>query len=121
MNKRARGTEYEEIASGFLSERNVGIIDRNFRSAKGEIDIIGIDTDGTLVFFEVKYRAGARYGSAAEAVDLKKQRVISEVSDYYRISHKEYQSRQIRFDVIAITGENISWIKNAFYYAGNGF
>ena len=67
-------------------------------------------------FFEVKYRKNERFGYAQEAVDLRKQIKICTASDYFRISHRQYADFQIRYDVIAITDEELTWIKNAFMY-----
>ena len=119
MNKRAVGTEYEDKAADFLISRNVLIKERNFRFHKlGEIDIIGYD-DGYLVFFEVKYRKNAAKGRAEEAVDVRKASVISRVSDAYRMLKHISQDVAMRFDVIAINGDEINWIKNAFPYMGH--
>ena len=52
VNKRNIGSEFENIASEYLKSKSVVILDKNFRSSKGEVDIIGLDGD-TLVFFEV--------------------------------------------------------------------
>ena len=93
----------------------VKIKERNFRCRQGEIDIIGYE-GGFLVFFEVKYRRSRNVGSAAEAVGGAKQRKICRVADYYRVIHHCNEDTPIRFDVVAIDGENFQWIRNAFYY-----
>ena len=58
LNKRNIGSEFENIASEYLKSKSVVILDKNFRSSKGEVDIIGLDGD-TLVFFEVKQSRSA--------------------------------------------------------------
>jgi len=115
MNKRKIGTEKETAVVQFLESKKVRITDRNFRSRKGEIDIIGYEGD-TLVFFEVKYRRIAENGFAGEAVGLSKQKTICRVSDYYRMLHNISDFSPCRYDVITIDGERVDWIKNAFYY-----
>ena len=55
-------------------------------------------------------------GFPEEAVDIRKIKKICKVSDYYRLIRKIKDDAKIRFDVIAIKGEEISWIKNAFEY-----
>ena len=55
-------------------------------------------------------------GSAAEAVGVAKQKRICRVADYYRMIHHQGESVPVRFDVVAIDGGNLRWIKNAFYY-----
>lgn len=122
LNKRERGSAYENRASLFLEKNGVKVIERNFRCRMGEIDIIGIEPKGKeLVFVEVKYRRTSGFGRASEAVDFRKQSIICNVSDYYRIGHKQFMDHTIRYDVIAFDDERIKWIKNAFPYAGRGF
>ncbi|HBA68937.1 MAG TPA: YraN family protein [Lachnospiraceae bacterium] len=119
MNKRTIGKEYEEKACRYLEERGVAILERNFRCRQGEIDIIGIHGE-YLVFAEVKYRATAYSGNAAEAVTAAKQRRICRTADYYRYRHRIGDERAVRYDVIAIQGAGekiaINWYRNAFFH-----
>ncbi len=115
MNKSAVGKEREEEARAYLRSRGVRILDVNYRIRTGEIDVIGLDEED-LVFFEVKYRKSAEKGMAAEAVDVHKQYRICRVSDHYVLVHDVSPERQIRYDVVAMDGEEITWIKNAFDY-----
>ena len=115
MNKREKGAQKEEQVCAYLLSKDVKITERNFRCKQGEIDIIGYD-GGFLVFFEVKYRSSRKAGSAAEAVGYAKQRKICRVADYYRMIHRCQEDTAIRFDVVAIDGNHIRWLKNAFYY-----
>ena len=119
MNKRKTGSEYESRAAGYLDEKGVAILCRNFRSKSGEIDLIGRD-DGYLVFFEVKYRGGSSAGSASEAVNRNKQKRICRAADYYLMINGVPLDSPIRFDVVAIDGNEISWIRNAFQYIERG-
>ena len=117
MNNRKTGEANEDWAAVYLEQNGVRIIERNFRFHKvGEIDLIGIDGE-YLVFFEVKYRKTARAGYAAEAVNYKKIRQICKVSNYYRMINRIPYETPIRFDVVAMDGKQINWIKNAFNYA----
>ena len=115
INKRQTGTEYESLAVRFLEKQGVKIMERNFRNRFGEIDIIGYEGD-YLVFFEVKYRKDDRKGSPIEAVSPKKCHTICRVADFYRMKHGIGEFRPMRFDVIAIRGEDIQWFRNAFSY-----
>ena len=115
-NLRALGTEKEDDAARYLSDKGITILEHSFRSKMGEIDLIGMDTDGTLVFIEVKYRGVESAGSAEEAVTSSKQHTISRVSDYYRYTHGIAENAKLRFDVIAIDKDGIRWIRNAFPY-----
>ena len=69
-SRRAVGTHYEEEAARYLEQQGYQILERNFFSRYGEIDLIAKDED-TLVFVEVKYRSGASFGDPAEAVTAK--------------------------------------------------
>lgn len=83
----------------------------------GEIDIIAKD-GAYLVFVEVKYRAGEGTGNPLEAVTKAKQRTISKVALYYRMTHGYGEFSPSRFDVVAILGDEIRLVKNAFDYNG---
>ncbi|MCR4587728.1 MAG: YraN family protein, partial [Lachnospiraceae bacterium] len=69
-----------------------------------------------LVFIEVKYRKSDRRGLPMEAVSFYKQKTICRVSDYYRMENGLGEEQGIRFDVISVEGEDITWIPNAFDY-----
>ncbi len=117
MNKRATGMEKESQAAVYLEQQGMQVVERNYRNRQGEIDIIGYH-QGYLVFVEVKYRTDTYKGYAAEAVDNRKQRQICKVADYYRTTHHVGSQVGIRYDVVAIQGEEIQWIRNAFPHAG---
>ncbi|MFG6355404.1 MAG: YraN family protein [Acetatifactor sp.] len=113
MNRRKVGTDGETLAAAFLEKQGVSILERNYRNKSGEIDLIGRDGE-YLVFFEVKYRRCGDCGHPEEAVGSVKQRQICRVADYYRITHGISLQAAQRYDVIAIEGEQIRWVKNAF-------
>lgn len=115
MNTREIGTKKEEEACRYLEKSGVRIRERNFRCRQGEIDIVGED-NGYLVFFEVKYRKDNVKGTASEAVGPAKQRKICRTADYYRMIHHCSSDVPIRFDVIAIDGSRLQWIRDAFGY-----
>ncbi len=117
MNKRGVGHLKEELAVSFLKQNNIQILERNFSCKIGEIDIIGLDRD-CLVFFEVKYRKNATFGYPEEAISKSKIRKISLVSNYFLLKNSNFAECTIRYDVISILGDKISWKKNAFYYNG---
>ena len=121
MNKRKTGNSGELAAVGYLRKRGIRIIEHNFRIRQGEIDLVGYD-HGVLVFFEVKYRKSAACGLPQDAVGIRKQEKICKVAAYYRSFHNIRDNVSVRYDVIAILGDRITWIKNAFpeRYAGAG-
>ena len=113
MNKRQLGTDYETKACNYLESEGYVIIERNFRTYRGEIDIIASDGE-TLVFTEVKFRAKNSFGYSAEAVGIHKQRIIYAVAENYLALHQKYRESPCRFDVIAIDNNVINHITNAF-------
>ncbi|NBJ91506.1 YraN family protein [Parablautia muri] len=115
MNQKEIGKRYEEKAAAYLEENGFTLLAKNFRCRQGEVDLIGIH-DNCLVFVEVKYRKSTMSGTPEDAVVPAKQRKICLVSDYYRIRHPLESTRQIRYDVVAISGETVSWYQNAFPY-----
>lgn len=115
MNTRAAGAQKEEQVCAYLLSQGVRLVERNFRNRQGEIDIVGYDGP-YLVFFEVKYRSGKSKGTAAEAVGSAKQKKICRVADYYRYLHQCAEDTPIRFDVVAVDGEDMKWIRDAFPY-----
>lgn len=113
MNTRKVGKDKEELAAAYLEKQGVLIQDRSYRCRNGEIDLIGRDQE-YLVFIEVKYRRSADMGHPEEAVGLVKQRQICRVADYYRCVKHIPLETAVRYDVVAIEGEQVRWVKNAF-------
>ena len=110
------GKSSERLAADFLHRLGYRIIERNYRTALGEIDIIARDGD-TIVFVEVKARRSRRYGPAKGALTAAKRRTISRVALLYLKTTCQSGARA-RFDVVAIDtappGPEIELIKNAF-------
>lgn len=113
MNTRKVGKDKEDLAAAYLEKQGVAIQDRSYRCRSGEIDLIGRDQE-YLVFFEVKYRRSADMGHPEEAVGLSKQRQICRVADYYRCVKHIPLKTAVRYDVVAIEGEQVRWVRNAF-------
>lgn len=112
MNKRSIGKEWEDRIVKYLEERGYVILDRNYYTRFGEIDIIAKDGN-TLAFVEVKYRNSTAKGIPEEAVDIRKQRRIYRSAEYYL--YKNHMGNvSCRFDVAAILREDIRLYKNAF-------
>lgn len=115
INKRKVGGYYEQKAADYLKKQGVYIKVLNYRCKTGEIDIIARDGEH-LIFVEVKYRSDEKSGDALEAVGYYKQKNISKVAKYYLMTHYHSIDLACRFDVVAINGDRIKWIKNAFEY-----
>ena len=115
-NKRKIGAEYERKAGAYLEEIGDEILEYNYRCKLGEVDLVAREGE-YLVFCEVKYRADERKGHPAEAVDLRKQKVISKCALYYITEHA-LEDMACRFDVISIEKDEITLYQNAFDYIG---
>jgi putative endonuclease len=112
QNNRTVGAEHEKIAGEYLAHQGYEILDYNFHSRTGEIDIIARDGE-YLVFVEVKYRKSTASGHPLEAVTATKQKAISKTALFYMKKHGlEYMP--VRFDVVGMVDEQVTLIKNAF-------
>ena len=81
-NKRQIGADKEAFVCEWLEKHGYMVLERNFRCRSGEIDVVARE-GGYLVFIEVKYRNRGANGLPEEAVDVRKQRIISRVALYY--------------------------------------
>ena len=115
MNKRTKGKEYEDLAVSFLVDNGFKILNRNFFTKYGEIDIVALEGD-TLVFTEVKYRKDNKKGDPAEAVTFSKQKCIAMAANYYLMKNPVYSEKDMRFDVVTILNDRIKIFRNAFDY-----
>ncbi len=112
-NKRAVGADYEKKAAEYLEKKGFHILERNYRDRYGEIDIIARD-GSYVVFIEVKYRGSIRNGYPEEAVSLRKQERIRHTARYFLFSRRYPEDTPCRFDVVAVLGEEIYLVKDAF-------
>jgi putative endonuclease len=115
MNKRDRGLRGEDRALAFLLEKGYTVIERNYRTARGEIDIIARDGD-RIVFVEVKVVGVYPAEDLGRIVGPVKQRRIRTTGERYVYEHPEWSGRAARCDVIMVVpGENgIVHLENAF-------
>jgi putative endonuclease len=110
----AQGSAAEERAMRYLQARGLRLVERNYRSRSGEIDLI-MRQANTLVFVEVRYRRSRRFGSAVETVTPTKQRRLIRAASGYLQRHN--LDLPCRFDVVGVSGpqqEEIEWISDAF-------
>ena len=114
----SKGQLTESYAQQYLSKQGLTLIERNFHSRQGEIDLIMLDGD-TYVFIEVKYRKSKEFGGAIAAVSASKQKKIKQCVTFYlhQNSLNEYNT-PCRVDVVALEGDitqpDVTWLKNAF-------
>ncbi len=117
-NKRAIGSDWEKRACLYLKEQRYTILEQNYYTRHGEIDIIARD-EYYLVFIEVKYRTSTKKGLPEEAVTQRKQHSIINAARYYLFRHGISFDTPCRFDVIVILDDTITLYKNAFDIGGN--
>ena len=110
------GRQGEQAAVDFLKHSGYNIINTNYRTRLGQIDIIAKDKK-TICFVEVKTRRNQRFGRPGEAVGVSKQRKISAMALMFLKQNRLLDS-PARFDVISISYPNmqprIELIRNAF-------
>ena len=114
QNNRKIGAYEENIATKYLFDNGYKILEKNFFTKIGEIDIIAIDKDDFLCFIEVKYRKSKNFGEGLEAVNKKKQRRIYNSARIYMCLNNIKEDRKCRFDVVSILDDKITLVKNAF-------
>ena len=120
VNKRQIGADKEAFVCEWSEKHGYKIVERNFRCRIGEIDIVARE-GGYLVFLEVKYRSHDRNGLPEEAVDWRKQRVISRVALFYLRRFGYGETTPVRFDVVAVFKEDdlsVALYQNAFEFCG---
>lgn len=100
MTTAALGELGERLASDFLQRAGLRIVDRNYRTNWGEIDIVCRD-DSTLVFVEVKTRSSAEVAQPHESVGHRKRSKLRLLAEHYIATHN-CDDVEVRFDVISI-------------------
>lgn len=110
---RGIGAEAENLIAAYLEANSHKILDRNFHSRYGELDIVA-EESGIIVFIEVKYRKNNAFGTPAEAVTASKRAKIIKTAQAYILA-KGLFDRPARFDVAEVyaSGE-INIIEDAF-------
>jgi len=109
----------EEIAHDYLNSRfGFVLLERNYRTPHGEIDLIMKDGDVT-VFIEVRSRTKQSFLDTLETIDRRKCKRIINSSEYYlQRQNKNCNDVKCRFDVVTLNGPlkaaRVEWIKDAF-------
>ena len=113
MNKREVGSDREKAAVKYLIQQGYKIRQTNYSCRTGEIDIVA-EEDGYLCFIEVKYRADDSNGFPEDAVDARKAKKITRTALVYMTQNGLPENIPCRFDVVAMLGDRITLIRNAF-------
>jgi putative endonuclease len=117
-DRAATGRAGEALAQRYLEARGLRVLERNYRVARGrsrrggEIDLILLDADGTLVFAEVRVRRGFVGGGAAASVGAAKRARLVYAAQAYLAQWSRVPP--CRFDVVAVDGDRVQWLKAAF-------
>lgn len=111
LSRRARGRWGEDLAARHYARAGYEILDRNWRSPTGELDLV-VTREGVIVFSEVKARRTEAFGPAAAAVNPDKQRRIRQLAIEWLRAHG--RGGTIRFDVVTVTGTTLELIEDAF-------
>ena len=116
LNTRKAGDRGEEIARRYLVRRGYRILESNYRTRYGEIDLV-VRHGETLIFVEVKLRRGTGFGDPLESVTPRKQEQVRTIAEQY-LQEKEPEFDEIRFDVVGILNDSetpeVTHVENAF-------
>jgi putative endonuclease len=111
------GAAWERAAQRELERAGLRLRAANVRYPFGELDLV-MDHGDVLVFVEVRYRKGSRFGGGAASVDARKRARLVRAASAYLAATPVLARRACRFDVVSIGGEasapRFDWIRNAF-------
>ncbi len=108
----------ERRAQKFLKKYGCTTLARNYLCKTGELDLVMAESDGTIVFVEVKTRSNRDIAEPEDSVTASKRQRLSRAAQYF-LKTQKIENRPCRFDVIAITldqqgRETVKHYKNTF-------
>ena len=107
----------EDFALDKLREAGLELLERNYRTRRGEIDLV-LQGQSTVVLVEVRYRTNNFFGIPEETVDTRKQSRLRLAAEVFLQHHRYSHNTLCRFDVFAVSGKppghTWRWIQNAF-------
>jgi len=106
------GRKAEAEAERFLMEQGLRLLERNYRTRRGEIDLV-MEDNATIVFVEVRFRTAGALVAPEESITAAKRKRISLAAAQYLARERHARDRPCRFDVVAISDE-LRWLKAAF-------
>lgn len=118
MTTVAIGKEIEDRVCAYLEKKGIKLIEANYHSKMGEIDLIMRDGE-FIAFVEVRYRKSSDYGDPIATVSRAKQRRIIRTAIFYLQKKNLLEKVPCRFDVVAVQLSDegkftFEWIKSAF-------
>lgn len=117
-DRRRLGFDAEELVFRHLRSRGLRPVARNFRTRRGEIDLIMLDGD-CLAFIEVRYRTSRSFVDALQTVDARKQAKLANAAAMFLSMHGRFRHNTCRFDVVGIDRDDgdrltFDWQRDAF-------
>ncbi len=113
MKSKLEGTRGESLAVGYLIENGYKILQTNAKLIGIEVDIIAQSKEGAIVFIEVKTRQSYAFGHPFEQISARQQNRYRQFAKMY-INEKKLFNTDVRFDAIAVIGNDVEHIANAF-------
>jgi putative endonuclease len=116
-HRRHFGNEQESLAAEYLNQQGLILLERNYYTRLGEIDLIMQDGD-TLVFIEVRSRTNADFIDPITSINARKQKRMHRAAQVYLKHHRLTNKVKARIDVLGMLhnahgGTQFNWIKNA--------
>lgn len=113
----ADGAWAERHACRYLERQGLELVESNYSTRAGEIDLIMRD-DAMLVFVEVRLRRSVEFGHPAESIDHGKRRRVRRAAEHYLTVRRGRNWPVCRFDVVTIVGDRdrqtTEWFPDAF-------
>jgi len=117
MKPGAIGARFEQLALEYMERAGLKLVERNYRTRFGELDLIMRD-GATLVFVEVRYRRDPHFGGGAASVGVAKRQKLTRAAQGFLQAYPRFASSPCRFDVIAFDGDadapDFDWQRAAF-------
>jgi putative endonuclease len=117
-NKKLLGQWGERRSERLLKKKGLKTLTRNFSCKTGELDLVMVDTDGTIVFVEVRTKADSDFAAPEDSITKPKKTRLLRTARYF-LATNNIQDRPFRFDIVAIVLDKsakpkINHYKNAF-------
>ena len=117
VSTRSRGASVEAAACRHLERAGLVPVAANATYRFGELDLVMRD-GGTLVFVEVRYRAGGMFGGGAASITATKRRRLVQSANAFLGAHPRWADAPCRFDVVEASGDpdapSLTWLRDAF-------
>ncbi|HNY30822.1 MAG TPA: YraN family protein [Fibrobacteria bacterium] len=119
-HRRLTGAQGEALAAEHLEGKGIRILHRNWKHGRGELDLVGVALDSTVVFVEVKTSRGHWAGDPAEWITPQKQLRLGKLALAWLVRHQA-TGRKVRFDAVLVRQGVVEHIEDAFWPPMAGF